>query len=320
MRPWRRACVCPVLFAPLFAAAWIAGCADGNPGDDNTHGQVFDAAGPPLDGNTPLGNAGGGAGGGLGAGDDSGGTGDDGSVSDASNPYDAWTGPGVDGGEDAGFDAPGDTGPQLEAGQDSGVVAPSCDGVIQPGEYGGSGNQGTSSTQTWYMTWDDTNLYLAIASANVLEGNIVYLATSGNDAGVGLTTGNPYDNTLVSSLPFAANVVLYAKSSYNEVRTPAEGDAGLGWNAIDANPVTVCVGTSSSTREEVIPWKAIGGRPTSFQWLGYVAANPLTNTTGYIYGQVPSDNPGGANAGHETYLKYFAVPTATPGAAAFVEQ
>jgi hypothetical protein len=313
MRPWRGAFIGLVLLAPLFAPPSVAGCADGNANNDNTHGQVFDAAQPPYDG--AQGNAGGGAGGGFGPGDDSGGTGDDGA-----NPYDAWTGPGVDGGEDAGVDAPEDTGsPLLDAGEDGALATPTCDGIVQPGEYGA--NEATSSTQTWYMSWDDTNLYLAITSANVLEGNIVYFAISGTDAGAGLTTGNPYDSTLVSSLPIAANFVLYAKSSYNEVRSLAEGDAGLGWNALDANAITVCVGTSSSTREEVIPWKALGGRPTGFQWLGYVAANPTTNPGGYIYGQVPADaNAGGADAGHETFVKYFAVPNATPGADPFVEQ
>jgi len=56
------------------------------------------------------------------------------------------------------------------------------DGSIGTGEYGtnnslrNAGNTG----QTWYMTWDATNLYLAVVNANLAEGAVVYVGTGGS--------------------------------------------------------------------------------------------------------------------------------------------
>jgi hypothetical protein len=314
MRPLRDACVCLLVFPSV--AAGVAACANGTPNNDGPHGEVFDAAGNAYDGNTPLG-AGGGGGGDV----------DAHGPDDASgeNPVDAGgdASPGVDAGVDSGDDAPVDAPEEVaaDAGFDASPLAPSCDGVVQPGEYGA--NDQVSGTQTWYMTWDDTYLYLAITTANVNEANVVYLATEASaDAGAtGLTAGNPYDNTLIASLPFAADLVVYAKASYNEARVLSAGaDASRVWGAADTSVVRVCTGGGGNTREEVVPWSLVGGRPASFQWIGYLAANPASNTTGYIYGQVPVDDPGGANAGNETYTKLFAIPDATPGAYPFHEQ
>ena len=51
---------------------------------------------------------------------------------------------------------------------------PNVDGIIEAGEYGNTNNGtnqiATSTGQTWYMTWDATNLYVGIANANLSEG------------------------------------------------------------------------------------------------------------------------------------------------------
>ena len=54
---------------------------------------------------------------------------------------------------------------------------PTIDGSISTGEYGtnnqlsNAGNTG----QTWYMTWDANNLYVAIVNANLSEGAVLYV-------------------------------------------------------------------------------------------------------------------------------------------------
>ena len=212
-------------------------------------------------------------------------------------------------GPESGGDAPAET--SSEAGSDAGFVAPTCDGVIGAGEYGGVANEQTSSNgQIWYMTWDATNLYVAISSATVAEADILYLAVNPGDAGTGLTAGYLYDNTDVTKLPFAAGLVVYAKQGYHEVRTAGAS----AWGAANTGMVQFCTTSATATvREEVIPWSLIGGLPGAFGWTGYFAAAPGSNPSGFIYGQMPIDDPAGADAGGESFTRYYAVPNATPG-------
>ena len=57
-------------------------------------------------------------------------------------------------------------------------TTPSVDGVIESNEYGDhtdGQNAKISGGQTWYVTWDDTNLYVALTNANLSEGAILYI-------------------------------------------------------------------------------------------------------------------------------------------------
>ena len=65
---------------------------------------------------------------------------------------------------------------------------PPIDGSIGTGEYGSNNSpQNAGNTgQTWYMTWDAINLYLAVVNANLAQGAVVYVGTGGS----GSTTGN----------------------------------------------------------------------------------------------------------------------------------
>lgn len=231
-------------------------------------------------------------------------------------------GPGVDAGMDAASEATGsETGGDAEttdSGGDSPVdalgdaafVAPTCDGVIGTGEYGGvADEQASSNGQVWYMTWDATNLYVAISGANVGEANVIYVAVNPGDGGTGLTSGYAYDDTDVTKLPFAADLVVYAKQTYNEARVAG----ATAWGNANTTALKVCVNASTSVREEVIPWSLVGGLPGAFGWTAYLAANPVSNPAGFIYGQMPVDDPGGADAGAESFTRYYAVPNATPG-------
>src|SRR6516162_7515565 len=63
---------------------------------------------------------------------------------------------------DSSSDAP------MDAAADGGSVwsSPTCDGTVSAMEYGGAQNQfKTKGNQTWSMTWDVTNLYVALENA-----------------------------------------------------------------------------------------------------------------------------------------------------------
>src|ERR1700722_13147261 len=127
---------------------------------------------------------------------------------------------------------------------------PAIDGSIGTGEYGTNNSlQNAGNTgQTWYMTWDATNLYLAVVNTNLAEGAVVYVGTGGS----GSTAGNAYDGTNFSSLPFPAQFVTYFKDGYREYRTSNGAYASNSGN--------------QNTREPAIPWIALtgGGPPASF--------------------------------------------------------
>jgi hypothetical protein len=221
---------------------------------------------------------------------------------------DASVGDASDGAAEAALEA--STG-SVDARQDaSSILAPTCDGVIGAGEYGGAGNQAASSSgQTWYMTWDAQNLYVAVAGANIDEGSILYVAIDPSHTGWpagGSTAGELYDSTDVTTLPFPAVLAVYAHDGYTESRVAAGG----AWGAANTTSVTLCDNGTTQVREEVIPWSLVGGRPHAFGWTGYLAANGNANPQGYIYGQMPTDDPSGGPANDDTFAKYFRVSDA----------
>lgn len=57
---------------------------------------------------------------------------------------------------------------------------PTIDGVINPSDEYGSNNQLNAgrTAQTWYMTWDSANLYVAITNANLSEGAVIYIGAN----------------------------------------------------------------------------------------------------------------------------------------------
>ncbi len=183
---------------------------------------------------------------------------------------------------------------------------PVIDGVITPGEYGGNNNTvGTNTAQNWYITWDATNLYVGITTANLTEGAVIYIGPNSqsdpnccNDSD-GNLTGFTYDNTNFASLPFRAKFVTYYKDDYREYRN---SDGNGGWTGAIANYGKYASGTGN-VREIAIPWSAInqnGGLPTHFVFFGY-----LTSSAGQVYGEVPNDNPGQFIGTGATYTRYY---------------
>lgn len=185
--------------------------------------------------------------------------------------------------------------------------SPVIDGVINAGEYGvhtNGQNQQTSGGSVWYMTWDDTYLYVALANANLTEGAILYIdkdpALPANGGGAGNTNGQLYDSVAIV-LPFRADFVAYFKAGYRECRT---GNGGS-WSS----PVVGCGSYAEgggNTRELSIPWSQItsgAGRPAAFNHLAYA-----TSASGYIYAQVPAFNPGpGFIASGTLYPRFYSV-------------
>src|ERR1700681_4929492 len=155
-------------------------------------------------------------------------------------------------------------------------TTPTIDGSIGTGEYGTNNSlQNAGHTgQTWYMTWDATNLYLAVVNANLAEGAVVYLGAGGS----GSTTGNAYNVTNFSSLPFPAQFVTYFKDGYREYRTSNGG----GWSGPTANYGAYASNSGNqNTRELAIPWIDLtgGGSPGSPVFFWY-----LTSSGGSSYG------------------------------------
>src|SRR4051794_22150717 len=184
---------------------------------------------------------------------------------------------------------------------------PTIDGNIALGEYGTNNqlNNAGNTGQTWYMTWDASNLYVGVVNANIGEGSVLYIkgnpqnpATCCSNAD-GSSTGFNYDGAAFSSLPFRAAFVTYFKTDYREYRN---SDGNGGWTGAAAFYGQYA--DSSGTREVAIPWSAItpGGIPSSFTFFGY-----LTSSGGYVYGQAPPDNPGAFVGTSATATQYYAV-------------
>ncbi|HMK31392.1 MAG TPA: alpha-amylase family glycosyl hydrolase [Terriglobales bacterium] len=183
------------------------------------------------------------------------------------------------------------------------------DGSIGSGEYGNSNSLSNAGNtgQTWYMTWDASNLYVAIVNANLSEGAVLYIKPNPQNPPTccsnsdGNLTAFQYDFTNLSSLPFRASFVTYFKNGYNEFRS---SDGSGNWSAQTSYYANYADnGSNTNTREIAIPWSAItgGGIPSSFVFFGF-----LTSGGGYIYGQVPTDNNiGGFNG--TTATQYFSV-------------
>jgi hypothetical protein len=192
-----------------------------------------------------------------------------------------------------------------DAASGSAWETPTCDGTVAAGEYGGTANQYVTTTgQTWHVAWDGSDLYVAIEGANVNEALVLYVGY----LAVGASGGQVYDQTAAATIAFAANAVVYAKASYDEVRTPSNDV----WTK--TGTVTVCVDSSGTTREVAIPWSSLGAPalPAAFRWMGY-----LTSASGYVYGQLPDSNPSAFVGLSATFPHDFFVKSTADGTGSF---
>jgi glycosidase len=193
---------------------------------------------------------------------------------------------------------------------------PAINGSVAPGEYGvhvdGQNQKNTASAQTWYLTWDETNLYVAVTNANLAEGAVIAIdrnpvspPNGGTDADGTLNALN-YDGTNIGTYPFRADFRAYFKDGYRDYNT---ANGANGWN-FGASGFGSYASGAGNVRELAIPWSAItgGGRPASFLFLAY-----LSSSGGYIYGQIPQGNAEGTSPGN--YNRYYAVVNTENGTA-----
>jgi hypothetical protein len=188
-------------------------------------------------------------------------------------------------------------------------ATPTIDGNISVDEYGSNNSLSNAGNtgQTWYMTWDATNLYVGIVNANLSEGAVIYVTGNPQNPPTcctnadGNLTGFNYDGTDFASLPFRAKFVTYVKTNYREYRN---SDGGGSWTLATSGYGSYA--DSGFVREVAIPWIGItngGGIPSSFVFFGY-----LTSSGGYVYGQVPTDNNIGAFIGtNATATMYYSI-------------
>lgn len=193
------------------------------------------------------------------------------------------------------------------------AVAVTVDGTIAANEYGvhinGQNQQGTSSSQIWYMTWDATNLYVAISASNTAEAAVLYLdknpltPINGGTNADGTAVGFNYDGASFANLQSRADLVVYFKDGYREHRT---ANGANGWSAATATFGSYA--SNSGAREVAIPWVTIGGKPASFAWFGY-----LTSSGGFVYAPVPTENGTGPIGTVARYERYYIVNNTTIG-------
>jgi hypothetical protein len=101
-------------------------------------------------------------------------------------------------------------------------ATPTVDGVIATGEYGTNNqlNNAGNTGQTWYMTWDASNLYVGIVNANLSEGAVIYIKGNPQNPPTccsnadGNLSGFKYDGEQFTALPFCAAFVTYFKDGY----------------------------------------------------------------------------------------------------------
>ncbi len=188
---------------------------------------------------------------------------------------------------------------------------PTCNGVIAAGEYGvhtDGQNQQTSDSNTWYMTWDDTNLYLAVSGPAAAEAVVLYVEkaprtpSNGGTNADGSLAGFAYDSAAYATLPFRADLVVYGKATYREYRL---ADGSNAWAM--SNPFS-CYANVGNVRELSIPWSVIGGRPASMSFIAYAVSN-----TGFVYAPVPTTLGKGQIGTNATASVYFHVASTAPG-------
>jgi len=196
--------------------------------------------------------------------------------------------------------------------------------------YGSNNSYTSSNGVTWYMTWDDTNLYIGVTGALDSDSVVVYidtdpleLVTSGGN-GYGSTRGfDRFDtgkgNGVRSTLPFRADYAL----AFNRNQTVSGNTNASGAYATASGSTNSFVQRSGSIgttrfypaqgadkRKIIIPWRTITGstRPDAFNWLGYVRAAGSNAARGMAPRQNTSPFTGGNPTAH-----YFTVSDTNNG-------
>lgn len=178
-------------------------------------------------------------------------------------------------------------------------TAPTINGSLGTNEYGShvdGDNQQLSNTRTWYMTWNDTALFVFVSGAGSGNRVLMYFDVdpiapiNGGSSTSGTLTGVSYSNTQLDPLPFRADAFVALETGYRQLNQESGGSFGSGINATSRTGWVFS--NSGSDFEVAIPWSDLTGstRPTSFAWCGYVTDN---NVAGNYFSPVPTENSAG---------------------------
>lgn len=198
---------------------------------------------------------------------------------------------------------------------------PTINGSIGTNEYGVHTygfNQISNGATSFYMTWNNDNLYLATSGSNIFEAAVIYLdlnplatVNGGSNSNGNLNGYNDYDRCIYNA-PFRADAVIFFKADYAEYRV-ANGSGG--WSG---NTVINSRSGSGDVLEISIPWNSINnnsGRPSAFNFFG---CKLWANSTQGVYAQIPLENPGGSQPSNPytlTATHYFTVSNTADGSA-----
>jgi hypothetical protein len=221
---------------------------------------------------------------------------------------------------------------------------PTVNATLGANEYGtGNVNNLVTGSSTWYLTWNDTDLFVFLQNANETEPVTIYLdvdpsiPVNGGSNANGTLVGLNYDGyTTRPNLPFRADIAIYCHSGYRELfrRDGSNGwfSLGGGNDGISGSGTNDYTGNTNGQyssnnagdgsggndrREFRISWSRLLGsinsgiRPSSFNWLGYVSYN------NGMYAQVPIENYNGNNVNGNSngIVRYFTVSNTNNGAA-----
>jgi hypothetical protein len=187
------------------------------------------------------------------------------------------------------------------------------------GIFDGAGiypNSLLSDGRTWYVTWDNTNLYVFVQGAGGGNRVLMYFDTNPstpvNGGATGSVAGINYSNTNLITLPFSAEAFVALETGYRQLNTSFTGTSFSGPINVTSNP-DWAFAESGGNFEARIPWNQINnglGRPAAFNWFGYITDN---NAGGNYFARVPLANPAGVlgttlpnatnTAGYERYFK-----------------
>jgi gliding motility-associated-like protein len=202
------------------------------------------------------------------------------------------------------------------------------DGFVDIGSVPGTNNtlwetdevfQGFSGFVNWYMTWDDTYLYLGKIGGNNTQGAVIYLRAEYPGSNY-TTTGFNYDGLVPEVSPMGGvNFTAYLKDvqggnpQYDEFRTWS----GAAWSAPTTTLTPFFSTPANGHNMEVrIPWSAItngNGKPANIRAVLYQvvpqATAGCTPAAEFVYAESPwgTGNPGdgpsvGVNDGTPTSL------------------
>lgn len=178
-------------------------------------------------------------------------------------------------------------------------------------------NSLASDGRTWYVTWNNTNLYVFVQGAGAGNRVLMYFDTDPsvpvNGGATGSVVGIDYSNTNLVRLPFSAEAFVALETGYRQLNTAFPPSTTFS----SATNVTSAPGwafaESGGNFEAQIPWSAISptsSRPAAFNWFGYITDN---SPGGNYFSKVPTANPGGIlgttlpnatnTAGYERYFK-----------------